>query len=241
MNEFDLLRYNGFVPVDRAYHFHAIQINDKLSYEYKKTESGMEYCIIRNILKNPDDFMHFIKKHPAFGGSIKVSSPGFRQLFSPIEFNPIMQIYSFVHAKLHNVQQPTVNKWVCCSNIYYDGMTGNPKPHNDGTTSAANLWLSNSMYDAGTAFYKMHLDGKTYYNSNELTPEAFHILLKNARDQEQWYAFDKDEHWEKYDIIPAEYNSAVIYNGQYFHNAYYDPKKYNEHIIRYSFVSFLQP
>jgi hypothetical protein len=231
----------SFVLVDRAEQLKVLQFNKKISFEYKTMSSGMRYCIIRNVLQEPEAFIQYLKKHPAYGGSIRVSSPGYRQLFSPLEFKALHDLYYNVYKKLSNISTDKPNNpltWICCSNIYYKGMTGNPKPHNDGSTLAANLWLSEAE---GTAFYR-YKDAYTIDDiddDNEDMAEYNDLTQKQLQDNVPWYAFDCDDKWSKYDIIPAEYNSAVLYNGRYFHQAYFDPNKHPETYVRYSLVSFL--
>ena len=245
MNEVEFLTSNGFVAVDRKEQLEALQFNDDIRYEYKINDYGMKYCVIRNVLKYPDKFITLLKRHPGYGGSIQVTSPGFRQLLSPIEYSSLLNMYNNVCDALNGVKTNiNVLRWVCCSNIFYNGMKGNPRPHPDGSNNASNLWLSQGMEKAGTGFYRLKIENSIYYNFKDVKQEHMKvfssILQNNQKDIVPWFGFDKDEHWELYDVIPAEFNSAVIYNGNWFHNAYYEPKNWDSNKVRYSFVSFLQ-
>jgi hypothetical protein len=83
MDEFKLLSENAFVPIEREEHKHICQLNENMTFELKETpEGGIQYVLIRNILKHPDDFVTFVKRHPAYGGKLKTYIPGFRQFFS---------------------------------------------------------------------------------------------------------------------------------------------------------------
>lgn len=245
VNEIDFLNSNGFVAIDRSEQFEALQFNDNINFDYQISDYGMKYCVIRNVLKEPEKFIKLLKRHPAYGGPMRVSSPGFRQLLSPIEYASLLNMYNNVCNTLNGVNKNiNILRWVCCSNIYYNGMTGNPRPHPDGSSNASNLWLSEGMENAGTGFYRLKIEDTIYYNLKQVKDEHIKllgsILQNNQKDIVPWFGFDKDEHWERYDMIHAEFNSAVIYDGNWFHNAYYEPKNWETDKIRYSFVSFLQ-
>jgi len=246
--EFEILKKNGFKPVDRSFQHHILQINPKISYDYKVSKvSGLRYCIIRDVLQNPDDFVSIMKMHPGYGGSIRVSTPGIRQLFSPLEFSTLMEVYGKVYNVLtlqNNKPIPKIWQWACCSNILYKGVRGNSLPHHDNSPMSVSLWLTKDIENTGTGLYGVTIDGKKYYNSFDIPEDKKHklaeLITKDYYNEDPLYGFVKDDDWELYELTPYEYNSAVLFDSRYFHRWFYDSNKWNEDQIRYSLVSFLQ-
>jgi hypothetical protein len=242
MDEFKLLSENAFVPIEREEHKHICQLNENMTFELKETpEGGIQYVLIRNILKHPDDFVTFVKRHPAYGGKLKTYIPGFRQFFSTTEFMFLHQFWSALYKKTTGKDTSFWN-WASCSNICYPGMVGDVEPHADLAPYVGSLWLMKDMPDTGTAFFKFKHDGKVYYNKHDLPKgmyETSPIFKSDARSFRSWYDLEKNERYERIYVTGSEYNTAVFYSGHYFHNTTLRPDKYPNK-VRYSFLSFLE-
>ena len=217
-----------FNMISRDKIYEVSSINSKLEATLIKSEY-LNYIKISNFLRYPEEFINVFSQYPALTGPSYVTIPGARQNFTPIELKNILLAYQVILGKFDIKTDP--RQWISSTNIMWDGMLcqkGSNKPHCDVYGMVANLWLSN--HKGGTAFYKFR--GK--FKESDLSEDEYKIYLHTQKGTEKWYNFEGDSNWEKYHLIPTEYNTVYIYDGGFFHSPY--PELTNEY--RYSLTSF---
>jgi hypothetical protein len=242
------MKLTEFNLINRSKHYDAIQINDNLQVEETVVDgTDLRYYVVKNFLKNPEAFVELLKKHNAYGGDIEVSTPGYRQLISPLELSTLSNWYSNFYGNFVKKKIP-ITSWCYATNIYHNQMkcwNHNNRPHFDFQPITTYLWLTKDV-NAGTAFYKLKFDNNTHFRYNDdiddmkkTNKEEYRKYFKydlTTAKEEQWYRFESDEYWQVYAVTPSEYNSVVFYDPLFFHNAFYDK---SDAEVRYSLLSFL--
>lgn len=207
--------------------YQVSEVNSNLEIETIHTDH-LKYLKVSNFLKYPHEFVSLFSQYPAVVGPSYITTAGARQNFTPIEVRNILIAYQEILDTIHLKVNPV--KWISSTNIMWDGMvgmTGCNKPHYDATTMVANLWLSE--HDGGTAFYCYN---GNKYNKSDL--EGENIFWELSPELKVWENFEGDNEWEKYHLIPTEFNTVYIYDGTFFHAPY--PQLNDQY--RYSLVSF---
>lgn len=230
------------------------KINDNCSIEKYKVEK-LEYIKIYNLFLYPEDLKKFLCKFPCEdrflslsenGTELTSSAPGFQQTFDKHYFRKISEFISKV-MKENNLSQHywSVPSWEYYSNCMYSGMKSyqrNNFPHVDPFDYACNMYLSR-IENTGTTFFSFIGDEHEYYDVKELhrrSKKDHELFLKQVfensivTDFVDWKTFDGNSRYRKYHIIDAEYNSASIYKGCYWHSIRFDSEIKNQ--IRYSLV-----
>ena len=236
------------------------ELNDNMIIEKHQVED-LEYLTIKNILKYPDELRKFCTKFPCEDRmrsikdvnttDIASKAPGWQQ---PID----AKLLGTLSKNLHNIMLDqrfckynyNIDLWEFYTNCCYPGMESYKKnylPHVDTFTYAFNIFLSEPK-DTGTTFFKYKTpNGKIYYESKHLLKNQedsikFSEMIKERSTEEakfeKWVAYDGDEHFIKYNFVPAQYNCATIYKGQYWHSIYYHAREDDD--VRYSIVGVLK-
>jgi hypothetical protein len=236
-----------FNLVNRSKHYAAIQVNNTFDiYSQEDKASGLRYYVVRNVMKNPDAFIDLLQSHNAYGGDVEISTPGYRQLISPMELPTLCNLYTQFYKQFTKKDLPQpISSWCFATNIYHDQMVcwnNNNMPHYDRQPITAYLWLTKNM-DAGTGFYSLKIGDKIHYRYtdefNKMSKEEYLKYFKYdmaTATKKEWKRFESDEHWQVYAVTPSEFNSVVFYDPMYFHNAFYDK---SDARVRYSLLSFL--
>lgn len=188
-----------------------------------------KYLKISNFLKYPNQFIEVLSEYPALVGPPYLSFPGARQNFTPIEIKNILMAYRVILNQIGVQTDPT--KWISSTNIMWkdvECLVGSRKPHYDIGSMVANLWLSD--HQGGTSFYKYK---ETKLRAKDLD-ESENIFAERENSIDIWKNFEGDADWQKYYMIPSEFNTVHIYDGSFFHAAF--PELTDSY--RYSLVSF---
>jgi len=246
MNELDLLSLNGFsAAIDRMSMVEAFKISPNIHFSYMEHPvSRMKYCVIKNVLQNPEMFTNILKRYPAYGGSVRFMNPGFRQNLNFFDFSLLTALWTRAYRVMTGDTSVIKSyEWINSTNIFYKGMLAKDMPHYDPLHYVANLWLTKDMPDCGTGLYKFKVEDREYFDSASI-PEDDYTLLHKLLKYDQftdvpWTGIRDSEHWERYGALPSEYNSAVVYCGRNFHAPNFYPDEWPEHTVRYSMVSFL--
>lgn len=248
--DFDYLRECGFKSVystDEAIRVFS-RHPDMSLIRRTASEGGMEYFIVSNMLQFPDEFVKFAMQFPIHNSGTDNWSTtqlirSFRQRPNPREFFPLVDTWHRVMRPISSVPDNTIvdaYDWHMVGNVYIPGGKVNLIPHDDMGTLVGNLWLSKGMGTAGTAFYKLKLNGKEFYRRSELNEKENKQLadINNelAAKPYPWKPWEPNDYWKPYFLTPANYNSSVIYNGDYFHQGVYDEFMHKD--MRYSIVGF---
>jgi hypothetical protein len=226
----------------------AMTINPDIKYKlFVMPESQFIYCIAFDVLKDPELFKQLLEQYPIYdskeGHMVAEHIGAYRQRFSPKEFEPILQVWSNAMNRIYN-QEILFNAydWQLSTSTYIVGLTETLPPHHDYPTIAANLYLSEHMEKAGTAFYKLKMDGEVYYNYSSIPSDKldrFNEIDRWTLDQKYpWKPYEPNEFWEVYHVIPGFYNTAYIVDGDYFHHGIYDEQHWDENNPRKTLVSF---
>ena len=249
INEIELLKSQGFNLASTTDAISALAINKHFSFSKNIiSESKMEYCMLDNILYQPDLFVDLLKKYPVFNFDPEYWSsashiPGFRQRIANRDLLPLIKLWSNAYFAIKNKSFPFIFDWHCATNIYVKDMKINLIPHVDGDSFVSNMWLMKNMSNCGTGFYKLKMNGKEYYRFSTMTPnektQYLEIDSELRKKPYPWRPWEPNEYWELYATIPSIYNSSLLYEGDFFHQGIFDEKNWPENIIRYSLVSFL--
>jgi hypothetical protein len=230
------------------------RINEKCSIEKNKIEK-LEYVKIYDLFLYPEDLKNFLIKFPCEdrmlslgveGTELTSSAPGFQQTFDKHYFRRISLFMDNIMRE-NNLTQHSwdVKNWDYYSNCMYSGMSSyqrNNLPHVDPFYFACNMYLSD-LNKTGTTFFKFVGNENEYYNIDDLHRKSkkdytlyTKELFKSSLDTEfkLWETFVGNKYYQKYHVIDADYNSASIYKGSYWHSVIFDAKDPNQ--IRYSLV-----
>lgn len=184
----------------------------------------LQYLIVENIMDDIDKLSTYLNKFPAIdkddflqNDKIISYSPGLQQL---IPTNYLKDLTDY----FNNLLYPMIGKmfrieWY--TNIFWPTMQVNgisSYPHIDTFDMAINIFLTDNHLEDGTAFYK----NKNIYHSEP---------IKYNFDEKMrmiWKPFEGNKEYQKYLTIPSKRNNASIYNGKYYHSAFYVPEKDKE-------------
>lgn len=185
----------------------------------------LPYLVIDDLLQQPEKLLVYLEKFPALdkedfrrNGKIISYAPGLQQL---IPANYLQDLTSY----FVDILYPLIGKkfrieWY--TNIFSPDMMVTETsryPHVDTFDMAINIWLTKNEEGDGTAFYKTR--NGVYYGE----PIKYDFKFEK---ESVWKPFEGNDDYEKYLVIPSKYNSAVVYNGKFYHSAYYIPKQKRE-------------
>jgi len=185
----------------------------------------LPYLVIDNLLQQPEKLLTYLNKFPAFdkdsfrkNGKIMSYAPGVQQLV-PSAY--LQQLTNYFTNILYSLIEKTFRiEWY--TNILSPNMMVTETsryPHIDNFDMAINIWLTKNEKGDGTAFYKTK-DG-VYYGES--------VKYDFVSEKESvWKPFEGNNDYEKYLVIPSTYNSAAVYNGKFYHSAYYIPNENKE-------------
>jgi len=208
--------YNEFVE--------ATKINPFATTKSFEAEQ-LQYIVIDRLLQNPENMIKYLDKFPALdkedfrkNGKVISYAPGLQQL---IPANCLQDLTMYFTNLLH----PIIGKkfrieWY--TNIFSPDMIVTETsryPHIDTFDLAINIWLTENQDGDGTAFYKSQ--NNLYYGE----PVKYDF---SDDEEEVWKRFEGNNDYKKYLVIPSKYNSAVVYNGKFYHSAYYIPNENKE-------------
>lgn len=179
----------------------------------------LQYLKFSNLLVNPDKMLNYLDKFPALdkddflvNDKIISYAPGYQQL---IPNNCLQDLTQFFNNFLFQIVGKKFRiEWY--TNIFWPEMQVTETsryPHIDTFDMAINIWLTENHDQDGTAFYKTETDYHT-------KPVVYDF---EADTKDKWKPFDGNSTYKKYAVVPSTYNSAVIYNGKYYHSPYYVP------------------
>jgi hypothetical protein len=247
-----LMKEQGFITHDFEYNWDAMTRSAHIAYKYDQLPvSGMPYCIASNVLKDPELFIQLLKQYPAtesdprfWAGS--AHHIGYKQSLHAQTFLPLLSMWRVAFKEMFPEvdldDHKTAASWSVTTNIYSKEMHPAFIPHHDGGR-VSNLWLSKGLEHFGTGFYRLKMDGKYFYHVKELTKYnrtrygvTNRKLLESLSTARFW---EENDNWELYAALPAVYNSALIYDGNWFHAGLGIPEEWPEKKIRYSLISLL--
>jgi len=199
----------------------ALEINPNMKTQIIES-SGMWYFWGENVFKNLEKAIEFLKQFPALDK--RVTTPGSRQYFTPVDVQPLVYLYADICSKLYK-DKFDARRFLTSSIIAnkYDQVYENTWiPHTDEDITGQ-LYLND--YNGGTALYKYK-----GYLSPQLAPDVV-TMPDYSTDTDiggryytgnivDWKKFDGDNDWELYHVIPSKENCIGIFHGAYFHSTY---------------------
>jgi hypothetical protein len=246
-----ILKDQGFNTHDFEFNWNAMLRGKNIAYKYSTLpESNMPLCTVTNVLADPQLFIDLLKEYPAiesdsryWGGSSH--HIGYKQSLNAQNFLPMIAMWkpAFLEMfpEINWEENSVVTKWNISTNIYSKEMHPAFMPHHDGGR-VSNLWLTRGLEHFGTGFYRLKMDGRFFYHVKELTQYMKTLyLVTNKRllqDLSSARFWEENPNWELYAAVPAIYNSAVVYDGNYFHAGLGIPEEWPDKKVRYSLISF---